>query len=185
MDQNQYANWVLSYTDDVYSPNFLSPFSSNDSTLRYQTLGTTSLLSDTETMWELDTLVTIKNKSQWNNLSGSKRPKIIGPDRASVSHTMNVLSSFGASSTYIRPYYESYIDIIGTQSRYVDSTATMHNYNALSNNSLRNAWCTMCSQEWYRQVEQPLGGVEDGRRLLGPRAVSGYWSDYDVNRGAA
>lgn len=76
------------------------------------------------------------------------------------------------------------MDILGSQSRYVDSTATMYNYNTLSNNGLTSAWCTMCSQEWYRQVGAPLGGVTS-RRLLGPRAVSGYWSDYDIYRGDA
>jgi len=104
-------------------------------------------------MWELDTLVTLKKSGKWRNLSSGSRPQIIGPDKASIRHTLNVLSSFGGGATYIRPDYSSYVDILGSQSRYVDSTATMHNFNELSNNGLTNAWCTMCSQEWYRQVE--------------------------------
>lgn len=136
-------------------------------------------MSDAETMWELDTLVTLKNLPGWKALSDRETPKIIGPDRATLIHSMNVLNSFSGSVAYIRPAYEDYIDIFGSQSRYIDSTATKTNYLALSNNGVNNAWCTMCSQEWYRQVGMPLGGADDGRRLLGPRVSSGFWSDYD------
>ena len=174
---------MLSYTSPDYSPDFLSPFSSNDTTLRNQRFGDTSLISDKETMWELDTVVTLKQRQQWRDLS--PKPSLIGPDKASVSHTLNVLDSYSDRATWIRPDYKSYFDIRGTQSRYVDSSATETNFKALSDNGLEEAWCTMCSQEWYRQVGAPLGGVDDGRRLLGPRAVSGYWSNYDVNRGRA
>ena len=69
LDEIQYADWVLSYTSDEYSPDFLSPFSSNDTTLRSQTIPDYSLLSDTETMWELDTLVTLKRTSKWKDLA--------------------------------------------------------------------------------------------------------------------
>ena len=57
---SEYAEWVVSYTGEGYSPDFISPFSSNHSTLQHQTIDDTSLMSDTETMWELDMLVTLK-----------------------------------------------------------------------------------------------------------------------------
>ena len=63
-------------------------------------------------MWELDTLATMKQKTAWKDLTN--RPKIIGPDRATVSHTLNVLSSFSNSATYIRPNYAGLVDVYGT-----------------------------------------------------------------------
>ena len=43
LSESKYADWVLSYTDEAYSPDFLSPFSANDSTLRFQTISSGSL----------------------------------------------------------------------------------------------------------------------------------------------
>ena len=103
LDQNRYASWVLSYTSSDYSPDFLSPFSSNDTTLRNQRFSDTSLLSDEETMWELDTVVTLKQKQQWKDLR--PKPRLIGPDKATVSHTLNVLNSYSERATWIRPNY--------------------------------------------------------------------------------
>ena len=106
------------------------------------------MLSDEDTMWELDTIVTLKKKDKWRDLLS--KPKLIGPDKSSVSHTLNILDSYSDRALWIRPDYKSYFDIRGTQSRYVDSTATEANFKALSENGFEEAWCTMCSQEWYR-----------------------------------
>ena len=65
-------------------------------------------------MWELDTLVKLKQLDAWTDLNVLNRPKIIGPDRASVSHSINVLESFSGSVTYIRPSYADQVDIIGS-----------------------------------------------------------------------
>ena len=63
---------------------------------------------------------------------------------------MNTLASFDGNAAYIRPNYLGLVDVVGTQARYVDPSATEKNYKVLSQDGLRNAWCTMCSQEWYR-----------------------------------
>ena len=103
---------MLNYTDSDYSPDFISPFSANDTTLRDQRFGDTSFLSDEETMWELDTIYTLKKKDKWRDLR--KQPKLIGPDKSSVSHTLNVLDSYSDRTTWIRPDYKTYFDIRGT-----------------------------------------------------------------------
>jgi hypothetical protein len=46
-------------------------------------------------------------------------PNFIGPDRGTVEHSKNVLSSFDGK-TRVRPAYLNYIDIVGTQSRLGD-----------------------------------------------------------------
>lgn len=46
-------------------------------------------------------------------------PKFIGPDRGTIEHTKNTLSSFTGKSK-VRPSYLNYIDIVGTQSRLGD-----------------------------------------------------------------
>ena len=118
-------------------------------------------------------------------MADESKPLLIGPDRTETTHTLNVLNSFNADTWYIRPEYESQIDIVGTQSRYIDSSATEKNYLALSNDSNRQAWCTMCSQEWYRQVDSELGLIDEDRRLRGPRVESGFWQRYEETWGGA
>ena len=114
-------------------------------------------MTDETTMWEMDTLFLLRTSQDWLNISELNKPQIIGPDRASVTHTNNVFSSFKArpdiEGIALRPEYEALIDIRGTQARYVDTTATYSNFNIISDNGLTTAWCTMCSQEWYREVE--------------------------------
>lgn len=126
-------------------------------------------------MWEMETLKKIKSKSAFKAL-GSEKPKIIGPDRATVKHTVNVLESFSGSESFIRPKYKSRVDIVGTQARYPDQSATDYNFKTVSQNGLTTAWCTMCSQEWYREVDAELG--YNAGRLRASRAPSGYWSNY-------
>jgi len=103
------------------------------------------LLSDATTQWEMDTLKLLKESDGWENLSDQSKPKIIGPDRATAEHTKNVLETFSGGSDYIRKNYRDYVDIVGTQARYVDETATFTNYNSLSQNGLVEAWVTMSS----------------------------------------
>jgi len=50
-------------------------------------------------------------------------PKLIGPDRATVLHTTNTLSSFDGSENP-RPSYLNWIDMVGTQSRGSDITSS-------------------------------------------------------------
>ena len=136
-------------------------------------------MSDETTMWELDVLTLLKQTETWKALTAETAPKVIGPDRAETLHTLNVLSSFEESVSYIRPDYIEQVDILGTQARYVDNTATETNYLQLSKSGLRAAWCTMCSQEWYREVEAQLAiEEEEDRRLRGPRVEPGFWSRY-------
>lgn len=161
----------------------MSPFSGNDSTLRNQVLRDDSLMSDATTMWEMDTLKRLKESEAWNKLPPLSRPQIIGPDRATALHTRNVLESFSGSVSFIRPDYMSLVDIVGTQSRYVDSSASRDNYGAISSSGLTKSWCTMCSQEWNRHVGLPLGSYSEGLRAS--RVSTGWWSRYDVVRGSA
>ena len=60
LSEDDYAAWVLSYTESDLLPNYISPFSGNDSTLRLQAIPDSSVLSDAQTMWEMETLKKIK-----------------------------------------------------------------------------------------------------------------------------
>ena len=176
----QYVQWILMYSSETYSPDFISPFSGNDSFLQYQVIDDNSQMSEQTTMWEMDTLKLLKESPEWLNLQKGQPPKVIGPDRATVNHTKNVLLSFNGNVSYIRPEYRPLIDIIGTHATYVDPSATSYNFNELSSNGMASAWCTMCSQEWYRELNMSLGY---NNRLLGPRVESGYWGRYQENWG--
>jgi len=156
LTESEYADWLLGYTVE-HTPDFLSPFSANASTLTYDAIADNSQMSDQVTMWEMDMLKALKKKNVWLGLSNLSKPSIIGPDRASAEHSRNVLDSFSGSVTYIRPEYEKLVDVIGTQARYADQSANETNFNALSGDGLTAAWCTMCSQEWYRQIDSSLG----------------------------
>ena len=90
------------------------------------------MMSDETTMWELDVLNLLKLTETWKALTEGSAPKVIGPDRAETLHTLNVLSSFEESVSYIRPDYVGQVDILGTQARYVDNTAIESNYLKLS-----------------------------------------------------
>jgi hypothetical protein len=80
-------------------------------------------------------------------------PRIIGPDRDRLEHSLNVLKSFrGKSKT--RPRYISYVDIIGTQSSNGDYTSQLEGWESLvktvNDGSVLNVWCSMCCHEWDR-----------------------------------
>ena len=94
---------------------------------------------------------------------------------------MNTLNTFDGSRDFIRPEYESLVDILGTQSHF-DATATADNYGVLSSSGLEKAWVTRGSQEWYRQIDSTLGYTNN---LRGSRAEAGYWGRYTDNWGAA
>ena len=113
LSEEEYADWVLKYADyDTYGADFISPFSSNDSSLRTAPIPSTSFMSDQETMWELNALQILRTSGGWGALA--KKPLIIGPDRGTAEHTVNTIESFGPDHTYIRPDYTSLVDIIGT-----------------------------------------------------------------------
>lgn len=65
LTQEEYVKWVLSYTTSTYSPDFISPFSGNDSTLRHEKISDASQMSDQTTMWEMDTLKLLKESDEW------------------------------------------------------------------------------------------------------------------------
>ena len=113
LSESAYGDWVLSYIE-LYQPEFVSPFSANDSTLRFDEIPANSYMSDEVTMWEMDTLKKLKKKDAWNNLTEQNTPQIIGPDRHTTQHTLNTLNTFDGSRDFIRPEYESLVDILGT-----------------------------------------------------------------------
>lgn len=65
----EYAAWVLSYTDSAYRPHFISPFSANDSPLRFEPIEIPSIMSDQQTMWEMEVLKLLKESPEWAALS--------------------------------------------------------------------------------------------------------------------
>ena len=77
-----------------------------------------------------------------------------------MQHTINVVESYGASMATekrsVRKDYRKAIDIVGTQSRYADSSARSTNYEKLTKGQTKATWCTLCSQEWDRVMDQPL-----------------------------
>ena len=84
----------------------------------------------------------------------------------------------------MRPNYKAEVDILGTQARYDDITATDNNFSILteSGTSTTQVWCTMCSQEWYRQVNAPL---ESETPYDGSQSYSSFWEGYSLYRGQA
>lgn len=83
-------------------------------------------------------------------------PKLIGPDRSTVSHTLNTLESYRKAMyndpRAIRRDYLDFIDIIGTQARYSDPTAIEDNFERLTDYQVDpdlekqefvDVWCTL------------------------------------------
>ena len=112
------------------------------------------------------------------------KPKLIGPDRATVQHTINLLESYSGAQDYIRPGYLDFVDIVGTQSRYNDKTAVRGSFRELTQDgtSTTQVFCTMCSQEWYRQVNMPLAGEAP---YNGRQTYTSFWEGYSKYRGEA
>jgi len=92
-------------------------------------------------------------------------PKFIGPDRGTVEHSKNVLSSFTGKSR-VRPAYLNYIDIVGTQSRLGDQSGQKNEWKSIekviSQGSVLNLWCTLCAHQWDRMPNEYL---RDGKKL--------------------
>ena len=108
-------------------------------------------------MFELDVIT--KLKASDNYIKAFEKPQFIGPDRSTVQHTINVFESYGIHLPYepnVRPTYRDFVDIVGTQARYVDDSARSTNYFTLTNGQPKAVWCTLCSQEWDRVINQPL-----------------------------
>ena len=75
-------------------------------------------MEDATTLFEIDVLTLVKDSPEY--LSKFKKPLILGPDRRTVQHTANTLSSYKPSENLLRSDYRSYVDIVGTQARYMD-----------------------------------------------------------------
>ena len=134
-------------------PTFLSPFSANVSPLETFEIDKTSDMQDETTLFEIEVLQLIRNSI----LSGESVPILIGPDRATVQHSVNVMESFNGD-TSVRPEYRLSIDMIGTQARYGDQTAVVDWYDQIRGNTTAYlVFCTMCSQEWDREKEMTFG----------------------------
>lgn len=73
-------------------------------------------MQDRTTLFELDVLSKLKKSKEYVSLF--TKPLLIGPDRSTVAHTINVLNSYASSSDKenpsIRPDYRSYVDVVGT-----------------------------------------------------------------------
>lgn len=113
-----------------YGANFISPFSANNSVLEIDVLNEKSSMQDAITLFELDVLAKIKASDLY--VKKFVKPLLIGPDRSSVQHTMNVLESYGPSlyteKRSVRGDYRKFVDVVGTQARYVDDSARSENY---------------------------------------------------------
>lgn len=91
-------------------------------------------MQDATTLFEENVLVLLKQQQEYT--SRLVKPVLIGPDRSTVKHTVNVLDSYGPSlpteKKSLRRDYRQYVDIVGTQARYPDSTARLDNYLTLT-----------------------------------------------------
>ena len=110
LSAEDYAAWVQKHF--VLEPTFLSAFSANASPLELGEIDEKSRLQDRVTLFELDVNHQLRKQSNV--------PILIGPDRATVEHSVNVMESFDGSLRQVRPDYRLAIDMIGTQARYGD-----------------------------------------------------------------
>jgi len=117
---DNYTTWVTSYMASDFHADFISPFSANESILKKDYIEEGSKMLDPTSLFEINVLDKIRFSPAYTNKDVAERPKLIGPDRATAEHTLNVLMSYEGSNPSIRPDYPDYVDIIGTQSRYGD-----------------------------------------------------------------
>ena len=191
LDSDQYSKWVTKFLGKEYGAHFISPFSANNSVLEIDVLNEKSSMQDAATLFELDVLVKIKASDVY--LKKFTKPLLIGPDRSTVQHTINVLESYGPSLSTekrsVRGDYRSFVDLVGTQARYVDDSARSANYLTMTQGQTVGVWCTLCSQEWDRVINQPLiqasTNAEELRALRQTRVDYGFWARYMDNRGEA
>ena len=167
----EYVMWVrrnFNATDP--KPQFVSPFSANVSPLENYVIEKKSKMQDKITLYEIDVFTRLRNLIS----EKIEVPILIGPDRSTVQHSVNVLDSFNGELASVRPEYRLTIDIIGTQARLGDQTAVDEWYSELRGNTTAYlVWCTMCSQEWYREKEMSFG-----YGLSASRVPNGYWTNY-------
>lgn len=87
-------------------------------------IASSSSLTDEVVLFELDVFNQIETgQALFNARINGNAPLIIGLDRTTVKHSLNVLSSFN-SVVLPRPTYTDNIDIIGLQSKGNDISAT-------------------------------------------------------------
>ena len=87
-------------------------------------IASSSSLTDEVVLFELDVFNQIDTgQALFNARINGTAPLIIGLDRTTVKHSLNVLSSFN-SVVLPRPTYTDNIDIIGLQSKGNDISAT-------------------------------------------------------------
>lgn len=99
-----------------YGAHFISPFSANNSVLEIEVLNEKSAMQDAATLFELDVLAKIKASDVY--IKKFAKPLLIGPDRRTVQHTINVLESYGPSLSTekrsVRDDYRAFVDVVGT-----------------------------------------------------------------------
>lgn len=87
-------------------------------------------MQDATTLFEMQVLKLLAESPEY--VTRLTKPILIGPDRGTVQHTINTIKSYSPSmpteKKAVRPDYRQYVDIVGTQARYVDNTATADNY---------------------------------------------------------
>lgn len=150
--------WVSKFLGKEYSAHFISPFNANESVLQVSSFLDKSSMQDATTLFELEVFAKLKASSAYNERF--VKPQMIGPDRRTVQHTVNTIDSYGPSlpteKRAVRPDYRDFIDVLGTQARYPDESASKVNYDYLRSGQTMGVWCTLCSQEWDRTLNQKL-----------------------------
>ena len=117
LSPEEYTAWLERHFE--HKPTFMSPFSANASPLELFVIDKKSRMQDRITLFEIDVFTRLRNSIS----DGKDVPILIGPDRATVRHSVNTLDSFDGSLSTVRPEYRLVVDIIGTQARYGDQTA--------------------------------------------------------------
>lgn len=95
MDAIPYAEWVSKFMWDEYHAQFVSPFSANSSNLAHEAFLEKSGMQDATTLWEIEVLIILRQTEAYR--SALYKPRIIGPDRNTVDHTINTIWSYGPS----------------------------------------------------------------------------------------
>ena len=91
MTEDQYVEWLTKFFSDDYSPDYLSPFSANSSILSNEKIPDTSIMSDRQAEFELTVFRKLRATDAYKDYSDTK---LIGPDRETVQHTINVMESY-------------------------------------------------------------------------------------------
>jgi len=119
-------------------------------------------------------------------------PKLIGPDKATVLHTQNILKTFDGSSI-TRPDYLENLDIIGTHSMASDLTSSADGYknlNEVIKDKGKDLWLTSSAQEWVRYSpviesdsfswapEQRLRQEHQKLQRINDQNINLFWANY-------